>query len=142
MKIEGFFFINFNKFELNVSFKIDSKITVIIGESGSGKTTFLKCLSGLINPKYSFLKINDLIIQNSQINYFLHANKRFVGHVLQSGMLFNSLSVFENICLGFNKSYDNYLDLFNVINYLNISKLLKKLVKNLSGGEKLLILIG
>ena len=76
MKIEGFFFINFNKFELNVSFKIDSKITVIIGESGSGKTTFLKCLSGLINPKYSFLKINDLITQNSQINYLLLACKK------------------------------------------------------------------
>lgn len=137
MKIEGFFFIKFNYFNLNISFNFDKlKILVIIGESGSGKTTFLKCLSGLLKPTYGFLKIGKSVFQDNKINKFLHPNCRNIGHVLQQNVLFDNLSPLNNITLGFNDINTNYISLKTVINTLNISKLMKRSIKNLSSGEK------
>lgn len=142
MKIEGFFYIKFVNFDLNISFSINhNNIIAIIGRSGSGKTTFLKCLSGLVKSQHGYLKINNFVVQNSKENKFLPTNKRVIGHVLQNGILFNNFSVFENMCLGFDRSVNTPFDLDNVINYLKIKHLLNKSVKFLSGGEKQRILI-
>lgn len=137
MTIEGFFKFKVKNFTLNTTFSIScSKITAIIGESGSGKTTFLKCLSGLIIPESGFLKVNQTIFQNSSKNFFINTNKRSVGHVMQIPSLFKNLSVFENLILGLNGGIFNYIKLDTLIKELNIEKILNKPIDKLSGGEK------
>ena len=100
-KINGFFHIKYKKFLLNLTFSLENKkITAIIGESGSGKTTFLKCISGILKPEESYLEINNKVIQNSQKNLFIQTNKRNIGYVFQHPCLFPNTTVFENIKMG------------------------------------------
>jgi len=139
MKLEAFFYKKLNKFTLNVTINInDSKIITILGESGSGKTTLLNSISGLIIPDKSFLKINDITFQNSKKDIFIKTNKRKIGYIRQNPILFSNLSVYENICIG--KS-EKYKDITNLINILQLNKILKRKITNLSGGEKQRVMI-
>lgn len=135
--IKGFFYTKLKSFTLNTTFDIKlDKITMLIGESGSGKTTFLKCISGLIKPEYAYLKINEKIIIDSTKNIFVNANKRHIGHVFQTPCLFPNMSVLKNIT--FKQKFLNTTiytqDSINKI--LNLEKLYNRKIYNLSGGEK------
>lgn len=135
MKLEAFFYKKLNKFTLNVTIKIkNTKIITILGESGSGKTTLLNCLSGLIIPDKGFLKINDTIFQNSNKNIFIKTNKRKIGYIRQTPTLFSNLSVYENIYIS--KTEKKNTNIENLINILQLNKILKRKITNLSGGEK------
>ncbi len=140
MKIEAFFYIKLNKFILNTSIKTKNKeIITILGESGSGKSTLLNCIAGLIKTPTGFLKINNIIFQDSKKNIFIKTNKRKIGYIRQTPILFQNLSVYENICIGQNNS--NKKEIKNIIDIFQLNKLLERKIINLSGGEKQRILI-
>jgi len=81
----------------NVSFRIDRGETkIILGASGSGKSTILKLILGLIRPE-----AGEIIIDGQDITAFrerdLVSVRRGIGMVFQEGALFDSLSVRENV---------------------------------------------
>ena len=83
----------------NVSFKIKkNEIITILGGSGCGKTTLLMHLIGLLTPWEG-----DILINNQSIVTATLAEKRkimcSIGVLYQSGALFGSLTVKENIAL-------------------------------------------
>ncbi|MBB5253350.1 ATP-binding cassette domain-containing protein [Sulfurisphaera ohwakuensis] len=57
----------YSGFALNIQFK-DKGIISIIGKNGSGKTTFLKILSGIIQPDRGYVKLDGRDITNLPIN--------------------------------------------------------------------------
>ncbi|BFI76450.1 ATP-binding cassette domain-containing protein [Sulfurisphaera ohwakuensis] len=57
----------YSGFVLNIQFK-DKGIISIIGKNGSGKTTFLKILSGIIQPDRGYVKLDGRDITNLPIN--------------------------------------------------------------------------
>lgn len=143
--ISGYFYKNLDRFFLNIRFRIPfNGITFIMGKSGAGKSTFLKCISGIIKPNIGTLKINDFCIQNSKKNIFLEPNKRNIGFVFQLPYLFPHLSTMENLIFGYNRtnSKEKKIKLDEVISALNLDNLIKKKTYNLSGGEKQRICIG
>lgn len=141
MIFSAFFFIKLKKFTLNVTLKSNrSNIITILGESGSGKTTFLNCIAGLIKPQKSFLQIKNNIYQNSKKNLFIQTNKRKIGYITQTPILFPHLSVIENILFG-KKNNVNYINTTTLLHVLNLTKLFKRKITDLSGGEKQRILI-
>lgn len=72
------------------------KTNLIIGQSGSGKTVFLKCLLGLFVPDSGTIEYNEKVYQN-----FTKDEKRELstqmGMVFQGGALFDSMTVEENV---------------------------------------------
>ena len=72
------------------------KTNLIIGQSGSGKTVFLKCLLGLFNYEEGSIAYDENIFSNLSDN-----NKRTlrsqIGMVFQGGALFDSLTIAENV---------------------------------------------
>ena len=76
----------------------DGEIMVIMGGSGSGKSTLLNHLLGLLHPVAGSVKL-----LGQDINRVSHENlralRRKMGVAFQSGALFSSLSVAENIML-------------------------------------------
>ena len=64
--------------ELNVeiSFKNGSFIS-LSGESGSGKTTILRCLAGLEKAN-GFIKVDDEIWQDEKMNWFCFSRLCFI----------------------------------------------------------------
>jgi ABC-type bacteriocin/lantibiotic exporter with double-glycine peptidase domain len=81
----------FNKLSLKFP---SNQITLLTGESGSGKTTILGLITGLLKPEEGHVNYDDLAIDD----YDLDSVRKRIGLVTQESTLFN-LSVRENLKL-------------------------------------------
>ena len=122
--------------ELNVkiSFKSGSFIS-LSGESGSGKTTILRCLAGLEKAN-GFIKVDDEIWQDEKI--FLSPQKRRIGFVFQDYALFENLSVKDNF-LFVEKDIDHCNKLLDMLGLMSLKD---RYPTNLSGGQKQRVALG
>lgn len=73
-----------------------SKITVIIGRSGEGKSVLIKHIIGLLKPDSGSIKLDGLDITTLKERELNDVRKRF-GMLFQSGALFDSMNVAENV---------------------------------------------
>ena len=83
--------------DINLNIKCGEVIS-IIGPSGTGKSTFLRCLNLLEQPTGGSIVIDGEEVLNGRINTSKLRQK--MGMVFQSFNLFNHLSVLENVCIG------------------------------------------
>lgn len=75
----------------------DGEVVVLVGASGSGKSTFLRCLNLLAAPTSGSVLIDDVDITDPSVD--LNQIRRKVGMVFQSFNLFENMTVIENIKL-------------------------------------------
>ena len=82
-----------------ISFDVKKGESVaIIGSSGSGKSTVLRCINRLIEPTKGNIKLNNQIINNPLAD--VNEIRSKIGMVFQSFELFSHLKVLDNITLG------------------------------------------
>ncbi|MDB1126316.1 molybdenum ABC transporter ATP-binding protein ModC [Vibrio algarum] len=121
---------------LNVEQRIPSSgITAIFGRSGSGKTSLINAIAGLITPEQGKIKVKEKVIFDHKNKINLAIEKRNIGYVFQDARLFPHYSVKANLLYGVKCSaepegFDHIVDL------LNLSHLLNRFPIDLSGGEK------
>ena len=117
----------------NLNFSVNKgDIISFIGESGSGKTTFLKCLAGLEKINSGSIELNGNILNNE--NSFVEPNKRKIGFVFQDYPLFPHLNVLENISINLEKNFFSKIDY--ILDLTNLKHLKKRFPDQLSGGEQ------
>ncbi|ECL9530278.1 sulfate/molybdate ABC transporter ATP-binding protein [Campylobacter jejuni] len=116
--------------ELNTCLKAN-EITAIFGESGVGKTTLLKIITGLIKPEFGRIEVGDELWLDTQKNINLAIQKRKIGFVFQDYALFPNMSVKENISYAAT-SKQKVEELLSLMNLENLAKIYPK---NLSGGQ-------
>lgn len=75
----------------------DGEVVVLVGASGSGKSTFLRCLNLLAAPTSGSVIIDGVDITDPSVD--LNQIRRKVGMVFQSFNLFENMTVIENIKL-------------------------------------------
>jgi len=114
------------------------KTNLIIGQSGSGKTVFLKCLLGLHSPEKGKICFDGRIHTELGIKQRRQLRQE-MGMVFQGGALFDSLTIEENIMFPLkmfaNKPNSEMLDRVNtVLNRVNLENVNKKFPAELSGG--------
>jgi len=80
-----------DKVSLDVS---DGELVVLLGSSGSGKSTILKIVAGLVLPDEGRILLNELDITN------LPPQKRGLGFVFQNYSIFPNMTITENIEFG------------------------------------------
>jgi molybdate transport system ATP-binding protein len=123
--------VGINSYSYNL--KTNSRIIAIMGQSGAGKTTFLRLLSGLIKPDSGHIKINDFVMyDHDRIN--LKTKLRQIAYIFQHDNLFPHLSVKDNIGLGLNNDQSD-----NILYWLEkfgLGDIRNSRITNLSGGEK------
>ena len=90
----------------DISFVLrEGEVLIIMGGSGCGKSTLLRCLVGLIRPTEGEILIhgrNLLDLPDAERNKM----RRHFGLLFQTGALFNSLTVGENVALPILESSD------------------------------------
>ena len=72
-------------------------VVCVIGASGSGKSTFLRCLNLLEKPTGGSIEFNGVDLTNTKVDLDLHRQK--MGMVFQQFNLFPHLTVLENLTL-------------------------------------------
>lgn len=73
----------------------DGEIVAIMGSSGGGKTTLLKCISGLLIPTSG-----EVLVDNIDVRKEPEEARRRMGMVFQSAALFDFLDVEDNVLFG------------------------------------------
>ena len=119
----------------NISFDIGSgQVLSIVGNSGSGKSTILKILSGIIDDFDGNIYLNDKNITKVDMK-----ERKFI-LMFQDDELFPHMTIFDNIAFGLkinrldkgyiSKEVEKYLELVGLYDHKN------KYPSQLSGGEK------
>jgi len=90
-----------NTFHLELSFSADAgKTTVLLGESGAGKSTVLRLLAGLLHPQRGHISLDSVTYFDSEQRIAIPPQERPIGYVFQDYALFPHLSTFENVAFG------------------------------------------
>jgi molybdate transport system ATP-binding protein len=76
------------------------KTTVLLGESGAGKTTVLRLLAGLLYPDQGHIALDGMTYFDSERRIRIPPQERPFGYVFQDYVLFPHLTVFENVAFG------------------------------------------
>ncbi len=120
----------------NVSLKIENEgdIVCLLGPSGIGKTTILRTIAGLekINKGKINLKGRTLSSQNIHIE----PENRNIALSFQENSLFPHYNIEKNINLGSDRvKEDKKIETKEIINFLNLNKILNKFPHEVSAGE-------
>jgi molybdate transport system ATP-binding protein len=75
-------------------------ITAVVGPNGSGKTTTLRSLAGLVRPTSGRIRLGDRTLDDVEAHVHVEARDRGIGVVFQDYLLFPHLSALENIAFG------------------------------------------
>jgi molybdate transport system ATP-binding protein len=87
-------------FLLDVAFTARPGVTILFGASGSGKTTTLKSIAGILRPDAGRIAVGDTVLFDSERAINLPIRRRGVGYVFQNLALFPHLSARENVEFG------------------------------------------
>lgn len=125
---------------LNIKFNLNSSIG-IFGKSGSGKTTFLDILSGLVTPGEGLISIDDQPVNNNYLRRKLQNN---ISYISQRTTVISD-NLLNNICFGIEKKnidfekYNQALEICELKNvekdFNNKEKEVSDFGKNISGGQ-------
>ena len=112
---------------------------VILGASGSGKSTILKIILGLLKPDGGRVFVNGERIDTMSESELMRV-RADLGMVFQEGALFDSLTVAENV--GF-KLYESDMNheavrrrVEEVVGFIGLSDFIDRMPSELSGGQR------
>jgi molybdate transport system ATP-binding protein len=131
-------------FTLDVRFVSEGRLTAFFGQSGSGKTSLVNVISGLIRPDRGRVVIDGTTLVDTAAGIFVPTWRRRIGYVFQEGRLFPHLTVRQNLMFGrwFRPSQERAVPPEKVLDLLGIGHLLQRRPGALSGGEKQRVAIG
>lgn len=123
----------------NISLELETgKMNLIIGQSGSGKTVFLKSIVGLHQPESGSIYYDERNFTEMDFKSRKLLRKE-IGMLFQGGALFDSMTVEENVIFPLNMftnlSYKEKRELAqHYLERVNITDALKKYPSEISGG--------
>jgi len=109
------------------------EVLCLLGDSGCGKTSFLRLVCGLEKEDTGEIYINEEIISSTKVNVL--PEKRPISMIFQDYALFPHMTVYQNIAYGVSSTQkESKID--KIIKDLDIQNHLKKYPHELSGGEQ------
>ncbi len=113
-------------------------VTALIGESGCGKTTVLRCLAGLDVPERGRVSFAGTVWFDAQARVNLRSQQRGIGYLFQEYALFPHMTVFENIAFGLMRVEKPEIRqrVIHLLEMLQLAELAARYPQELSGGQQ------
>jgi phospholipid/cholesterol/gamma-HCH transport system ATP-binding protein len=113
---------------------------IILGASGSGKSTILKLIVGLLKPDAGQIWVHGARVDNMSESEMMKVRDH-LGMVFQEGALFDSLTVAENVGYKLYEETDMPLDevrrrVEEVLGFVRLSEYIDSMPSALSGGQR------
>ena len=123
-----------------LSFKVmKGETKIILGGSGSGKSTTIKLVLGLLKPDSGQILVDGEDITNYSETQMMSVRKK-IGMIFQEGALFDSLSVYENVAF---KLHEQGVpedevegEVRRMLRFVNLEDAIDKMPAELSGGMR------
>lgn len=124
------------KMKLNINCNIEQgSFLCISGKSGSGKTSMLRMIAGLMKPDGGTIRVNDRLWFDAQNRINLKPQERKTGMVFQDYALFPNMNIKENLHFALNKGQDKKI-VADLIETMELGSLQDRKPDTLSGGQK------
>lgn len=132
------------QFDLDQRFQSDQSVIGLFGASGSGKTTILHSIAGLVTPQAGWIKIKNQTWFDQAQKINLTTQQRRIGLVFQDAQLFPHKNVKQNLLFGFKhiQPQQRQFELDYIIELLKLEHLIERMPIKLSGGEKQRVALG
>ena len=121
----------------NITIELNHKFTTILGESGCGKTTLLKILSGLVEPNEGEIQMDGQLVFSDQKKINVQPNKRHLAMVFQDFALWPHMTVFDNVAYSL-KGKKNVIkeQVMEALRLVNLEQFAQRKPGELSGGQQ------
>ncbi|WGR94333.1 molybdenum ABC transporter ATP-binding protein [Bradyrhizobium sp. ISRA443] len=132
------------EFTLAASFASEGRVTGLFGASGSGKTSLINTIAGLLRPDRGTIVIDGETVDDTSAGIHVPTYRRRIGYVFQDARLFPHLDVRQNLDYGrrMNGLADDPAQRKRVVELLDIGALLDRRPGRLSGGERQRVALG
>jgi molybdate transport system ATP-binding protein len=132
------------EFSLEAAFESQGRVTGLFGASGSGKTSLVNMIAGLLRPDRGTISLDGEVLDDTATAIHLPAWRRRIGYVFQDARLFPHLDVAHNLDYGrrMNRLDDDPAQRARVTELLDIGHLLDRRPGKLSGGERQRVALG
>lgn len=121
---------------LEVDLTLPAGVNCLFGRSGSGKTSIVNAVAGLLRPDAARIVLDGMPLHD------LAPHRREVGYVFQDARLFPHLTVAQNLTYGPRVRRQPPQGMDRIVALLGIGALLDRRPATLSGGEKQRVAIG
>lgn len=134
----------FSEFRCQASFSLQNKKCGVFGPSGSGKSTLMHMIAGLLKPDVGRIVLNGQTLFDHKEKINLPPESRRVGVVFQHAHLFPHMSVKSNLLYGMKRipEQERTIRAEQLLDVLQVDKLLNRRVSSLSGGERQRVALG
>ncbi len=141
---------SFGAFALDAAFSAPAPgVTVLFGASGSGKSTVLSIVAGLLRPQAGRVALGGVALLDTAAGVDVPAERRRCGVVFQDAKLLPHLSVEANLRYGARRAPRDATgpgfpepSFHEVVELLGIAPLLRRRPRALSGGERQRVALG
>lgn len=137
---------NYENFQLQANLDMQMQLIGIVGASGSGKSTFLKNIAGLLKPSQGFIHFQQKILFDHQQKLNIPVHQRKMALTFQQALLFPHLNVMQNLRYAEqlnikNKGQQKFM-FEDIVELLELKPLLRHRAHQLSGGQAQRVSIG
>ena len=132
------------EFALTAKFEAADGATALFGSSGSGKTSIVNMIAGLIAPDRGRIALDGTVLFDSATRTNVPAHRRRIGYVFQEGRLFPHLTVAQNLDYGrwMSGVAADPAERERIVALLDIGHLMSRRPGKLSGGERQRVAFG
>jgi len=134
-------------FTLDLSFSVrPGEILILMGANGSGKSTTLNLLAGLLQPDSGCIRLGDVTLCEPTADTNVPVEERRIGYVFQNSAVFPHMTVEDNIAFGLRAQRLPRAEIADrvsqMIDLMHLADLASVRAGNLSGGQKQRVALG
>ncbi len=109
-------------------------LTALYGQSGSGKTTILKIIAGLVQPDEGFIEVNGCTWLNTKRRINMPPQRRSVGFAFQDYALFPNMTVLQNLQYAAGRNSEVLIS--EMLTWAQLEGMASRKPDSLSGGQR------